>query len=151
MKTPRCPAPGARLDGARHPVAAPPPHGTGSKLQARGTRGKRGAKTRAAPAKRKSGQRRPAAANESAAPEDEIKSAEAPSGDPEAAKFVAEFASHWRVHGRAAFDAVAAKDPARYLALAAKLIGRDGESSADGRDLVSLLAGLDRGVPPQEK
>ena len=61
-------------------------------------------------------------------------------------QFLAELAAHWRRHGKAAFDAALAKDPVRYMNLAAQLMTGSGERKRDEHrdELIALLAGLDR-------
>jgi len=61
-------------------------------------------------------------------------------------QFLAELSAHWRRHGKAAFDAALAKDPVRYMNLAAQLLTGSGERKRDDRrdELIALLAGLDR-------
>ncbi len=84
--------------------------------------------------------KRPGGGSDAGAVEPAAKSADTA----ESERFLAEFTSHWRLHGNAAFDAVCSEDPARYLALAAKLIGRDGQQTAAKNDLVALLASFCR-------
>ena len=84
------------------------------------------------------------AGSDSLAPAGEIARPREGGNAGESQRFIAEFTEHWRLHGKAAFDAVASKDPARYLALAAKLIGRDGKGQGEKNGLVALLAGLER-------
>lgn len=122
MRSSRNPPSGARGDGSRRRKPKPSPDSTASKASARRARVKRGV----------------AEAAESGAPP----CGPAHDGANDSETFLAEFAEHWRLHGKAAFDAVCAKDPARYLALAAKLFGGDG-ARAEKTDLVALLAGLD--------
>ena len=67
-------------------------------------------------------------------------------GDATARQFLAELSAHWRRHGKAAFDAALAKDPVRYMNLAAQLMTGSGERKRDERrdELIALLAGLGR-------
>jgi len=61
-------------------------------------------------------------------------------------QFLTELAAHWRRHGKAAFDAALAKDPVRYMNLAAQFMAGPGERKRGERpdELIALLAGLDQ-------
>lgn len=61
-------------------------------------------------------------------------------------QFLTELAAHWRRHGKAALDAALAKDPVRYMNLAAQFMAGPGERKRGERpdELIALLAGLDQ-------
>ncbi len=68
---------------------------------------------------------------------------EAVTADLAAQQFLAELAAHWREHGTKAFNAALAKDPVRYLNLAAQLLA-GGTERGRGDLLIALLAGFEQ-------